>query len=337
MISPGIPEQSFAFQYWWVLAIIFLLPLLGLLRGRRGAHSAVSFSSLYILRRLGSRVKSRAGGYTFPLLLLVTLALALLALARPQHVRKYKMVKESGIEMILAIDVSRSMTVQDMVLANSQVDRLTAAKSVIRSFVRRRPMDRIGLIAFAGKPYVASPITLDHGWVQNSLNRVRVGLVQDGTAIGSAIASAAKRLDRRESRSKVIVLLTDGANNAGNLDPVTAAELAHTLGVKIYTIAVGTPGEHTIPTGNGPMLLHQEFDEDKLKAIAAAADGESYLAEDTERLEHIFARIDALETTEREARVRVDPTEFFPIVLIVLIAFAIFRMIANETFLRRNP
>ncbi len=330
-------DNSFAFQHWWILPIILLLPILGILRGRRGAHSAIEFGSLHVLKRLGKVSKTRFGGFKFPLMLILILAIGLLALARPQFLRKYKLVKESGIEMILAIDVSRSMLVQDMMLANTRVDRLTAARAVIRSFVRRRPMDRIGLVAFAGRPYLASPITLDHEWVQKSLGRVRVGLVEDGTAIGSAIAASARRLDRRESKSKVVVLLTDGSNNAGNLAPVTAAELAHTLGVKIYSIAVGTPGQHTIPTPNGPQALRQEFDRETLQKIADAAGGKFFMAEDTENLEQIFTYIDQLETTEREAKVRIDPTDFFQAFLAVMIVLAIFRLVAHETFLRSYP
>lgn len=330
-------DQSFAFQYWWLLPLILLLPLLAILRGKRGTHSAISFGSLHILKRLGPSAKTKVGGFKLPILLMLTLALGLVALARPQFIRKYKVVKESGIEMILAIDVSRSMLVQDMMLANTRVDRLTAARAVIRNFVRRRPMDRIGLVAFAGRPYLASPITLDHEWVQKSLGRVRVGLVEDGTAIGSAIAASARRLDKREAKSKVVVLLTDGSNNAGNLAPVTAAELANTLGVKIYSIAVGTPGQHTIPTPNGPQALRQEFDRDTLQKIADAAGGKFFMAEDTENLEQIFTFIDQLETTEREARVRIDPTDFFQIFLALMIFTAIFRLIANETFLRTYP
>lgn len=317
--------------------MVVIIAALGLLGGKRGGNSVIQFSSLYILSRLGRRVSTRAGGYRFPFLLGLVLLLGFIALARPQSLRTSKLVKESGIEMILAIDVSRSMLVKDMVLLNTPVNRLTAAKSVIRNFVRGRPMDRIGLVAFAGRPYLASPITLDHAWIQDSLDNVKVGLVEDGTAIGSAIAASAKRLDRREAKSKVIVLLTDGANNSGNLSPITAAELANTLGVKIYTIAVGTPGRHTIPTANGPMPLDQEFDPETLQAIAQMAGGRYFRAEGTQNLEQIFAEIDTLEKTEREARVRVEPTDFFPVAVSMMFMLAVFRMVANETFLRRYP
>lgn len=331
------PEQSFGFQYSWVLLLLALIPLFGLFRGRSGGGASVTFSSLHILNRLGRQSRPRWGGFGFPVVLALILSLGLIALARPQLLHKYKVVKESGVELIVAIDVSRSMLVEDIPYNGGLVNRLTAARAVIRNFLRRRPMDRIGLVAFAGRPYLVSPITLDHEWLQDSLSRITIGLVEDGTAIGSAIAASAKRLDKREAKSKVIVLLTDGANNSGNLAPVTAAELANQLGIKIHTIAVGTPGRHTIPTSSGPLSLNQEFDLDTLRAISNAAGGESFMAQDIENLEKIFDYIDSLETTERAARVRIDPTDLFPPLLVVMILLGLFRIVAQETWLRRAP
>ncbi len=331
------PEESFGFQYPWVLILLAFLPLLGLLRGRAGGGASVTFSSLHILNRLGKQTRPRWAGFGYPVLLGVLLAFGIVALARPQHLEKYKVVKESGVELIVAIDVSRSMLVEDIPYNGQLVNRLTAARAVIRNFLRRRPMDRIGLVAFAGRPYLVSPITLDHEWLQDSLSRITIGLVEDGTAIGSAIAASAKRLDKRESKSKVIVLLTDGANNSGNLAPITAAELAHQLGIKIHTIAVGTPGRHTIPTSGGPLTLNQEFDLDTLRGISKAAGGESFMAQDIENLEKIFDYIDSLETTERAARVRIDPTDMYPPLVVLMIALGLIRTISRETWLRRSP
>lgn len=338
-LAPGF---NFAYLSWdtawyWVAAVAGILLLSFFLRGRQGGHPAIEFSSPFLLKRMTSNVKSRVGGFAFPIMFTLILLIALVSLMRPQMERRYETRKESGIEMIVALDVSRSMLVEDMFLAGEQVNRQTAAKSVIRDFIRKRPMDRIGLVAFAGKPYLASPITLDHNWLRMRLDGVRIGIVEDGTAIGSAIASSARRLDKRESKSKVVVLLTDGANNAGNLQPKMAAELAHTLGVRIYTIAVGTPGEHTIPTTEGPIQLNQEFDQDTLKAIAEAADGQHFVAEDTGNLKNIFDHIDSLERTEREARVRVEPKDWFTLLLLTAVILMVIRMVAAETFMKRAP
>ncbi|MBU6300253.1 MAG: VWA domain-containing protein [Verrucomicrobia bacterium] len=331
------PEQSFGFQYPWVLVLLAVLPLLGMLGGRAGADSAVTFSSLHLLNRLGRQPRPRWGGFSYPVILGLLLALGIFALARPQHLNTYKVVKESGVELIVAIDVSRSMLVEDIPYEGKMVNRLTASRAVIRNFLKRRPMDRIGLVAFAGRPYLVSPITLDHEWLQDSLSRITIGLVEDGTAIGSVIAASAKRLDKRDARSKVIVLLTDGANNSGNLAPVTAAELANQLGIKIHTIAVGTPGRHTIPTSSGPLSLNQEFDLETLQGIAKAAGGESFMAQDLENLERIFGYIDSLETTERTARTRVDPTDLFAPLVVLMFALALLRAIGQETWWRRSP
>lgn len=338
-LAPGF---NFAYLSWdtmwyWIGAAILILALGFFLRGRYGGHPAVEFSSPFLLRRKNTKVRALIGGFDFPIIFTIVMMLCLVGLMRPQMERRYETRKESGIEMIVAIDVSRSMLVEDMVFTGEQVNRLTAAKSVIRDFIRKRPMDRIGLIAFAGKPYLASPITLDHSWLRMRLDGVRIGLVRDGTAIGSAIAASARRLDKRESKSKVVVLLTDGANNAGKLQPELAAELAHKLGVRIYTIAVGTPGQHTIPTTEGPLPLNQEFDEETLKAIAEKADGEHFMAEDTENLKEIFAHIDSLEKTEREARVRVEPKDWFVWLVLAAVVLMVIRMVAAETFLKRVP
>lgn len=331
------PEQSFGFQHPWVLILLASLPLLGLLRGRPGGGASVTFSSLHILNRLGKQTRPRWAGFNYPIILGLLLALGIVALARPQHLNKHKVVKESGVELIIAMDVSRSMLVEDIPYNGQLVNRLTAARAVIRNFLRRRPMDRIGLVAFAGRPYLVSPITLDHDWLLDSLSRTTIGLVEDGTAIGSAIAASAKRLDKREAKSKVIVVLTDGANNSGNLAPITAAELANQLGIKIHTIAVGTPGRSALPTTGGPITLNQEFDLDTLRGIAKAAGGESFMAQDLENLERIFDYIDSLETTERVARVRVDPTDMFPPLVVIMIALGLIRTISQETWLRRSP
>lgn len=330
-------EQSFRFLHGWALWLLLLVPLVALLRGQRGAWSSVQFSSLHVLQALGRKVRSRPGGFGAPILLMLVLGLGVLALARPQQVRKYRIVKESGIEMIIAMDVSRSMQAKDMLVDGAEANRLHAARSVIQGFVRGRPMDRIGLVAFAGRPYLACPLTLDHKWLEESLARVRIGQVEDGTAIGSAIAAAAHRLDRRDAKSKVVVLLTDGANNAGKIAPVTAAELAGKLGVKVYAIAAGTPGSHTIPVNGGTMTLDQQFDLETLEKVASVSGGAHFLAQDTGSLEKIFAHIDALETTEREARVRTEPEEWFPPILALAAILGICRLIAEQTVLKQYP
>ena len=331
-------ESSFSLAYPYALLLLLLIPLLALLKGKSGQDGAITFSSLHILRRLGKQARARAGGFRLVSLFLSMIA-AILALSRPQVVNRSETVTDSGIELILAIDVSRSMQAEDFRIERNRANRLQAAKKVTRDFIRGRQTDRIGIIAFAGRPYLASPLTLSKTWLEGpyGLGRVRIGLVEDGTAIGSAIAAAAKRLDRRESKSKVIVLLTDGKNNSGKLNPVEAAKLAKTLGIKIYTIAVGTYGDHVVQTPRGPARLHQEYDEDTLKSIASIAEGRFFRAQDTSSLQKIFDEIDRMEKTEVKRRVTVEAKEWFVWPAFAALVFGLITLIGGETFWKRFP
>ena len=333
-----LADTTFRLSAPWALALLLLLPLLALLKGRSGRQSAVIFSSLHILNRLGPVAKGRSGGFRLVFLFLC-LACLIGALARPQWVNRSEIVSESGVELILAIDVSRSMQVEDFKIEGSRANRLQAAKKVTRDFIKGRTTDRIDILAFAGRPYLASPLTLSKEWLEgpNGLGRVKIGLVEDGTAIGSAIAAAAKRLDKRESKSKVIVLLTDGVNNAGALPPIEAAKLAKTLGIRVYTIAVGTYGDYVVQTPVGPQKLRQEFDEKTLKEIATIANGEYFRAQDTSGLERIFELIDEMEKTEINRSTRIETDELFHWFAIAGLGFGFITMMGDQTFWRRLP
>ena len=331
-------ETTFQLAYPWALALLALIPLLALLKSRSGNQGAVLFSSLHILNRLGTIARGRAGGFRLASLFLSLICL-ILALTRPQWINRTELVAESGIELILAIDVSRSMQVEDFRIEGSRANRLQAAKKVTRDFIRGRTTDRIGILAFAGRPYLASPLTLSKAWLEGEqgLGRVQIGMVEDGTAIGSALAAAAKRLDKRPSKSKVIVLLTDGVNNAGKLSPLEAAKLAHTLGIRVYTIAVGTYGDYVVQTPAGPQRLTQEFDEETLKEIARIADGEYFRAQDTSGLEKIFGLIDEMEKTETKRQTRIEASELFQWFAIAGLCFCLLTLVGDDTFWRRFP
>jgi Ca-activated chloride channel family protein len=331
-------ETTFQLAYPWVLSLLALIPLLALLKSRSGNQGAVLFSSLHILNRLGPIARGRAGGFRLASLFLSLICL-ILALTRPQWINRTELVSESGIELILAIDVSRSMQVEDFRIEGSRANRLQAAKKVTRDFIRGRTTDRIGILAFAGRPYLASPLTLSKAWLEGEqgLGRVQIGMVEDGTAIGSALAAAAKRLDKRPSKSKVIVLLTDGVNNAGKLSPLEAAKLARTLGIRVYTIAVGTYGDYVVQTPVGPQRLTQEFDEETLKEIARIADGEYFRAQDTSGLERIFGLIDEMEKTEIKRQTRIEASELFQWLAIAGLGFGLLTLVGDDTFWRRYP
>ena len=214
--------KGFSFAHPWFLLGLLLLPFLSLLKGRFAGMPSLSFSSLSLLGNRGSRTRSRWGAFSASLFYLA-IALLIIALARPQFGETIEHVRASGVDIMLVLDVSGSMSTEDYTIGNQAASRLEAVKQVTEQFIEARPNDRIGIIAFAGRPYLVSPITLDHQWLIDNLNRVQLGLVEDGTAIGSALASAAARLKNREAKTKLIVLLTDGANNAGKIMPLTAA------------------------------------------------------------------------------------------------------------------
>src|SRR6478735_1336675 len=240
-----------AFQFaspWWLLGLVAVALVGWMIGGRKGA-AAVRFSSLEGLRAVGRPARGGHGGFRY-LGWLLALALFFVALARPRLGNTQDITESSGVDIVMALDVSSSMLAEDFTIGESRSNRLDAVKDVTRRFIDGRPNDRIGIVAFAGLPYLVSPLTLDHAWLEKNLQRLRIGLVQDGTAIAAAIGSAANRLKHRESKSKIMILLTDGDETVqSSLTPATAAEAAKTLGIKIYTIAAGTRGMAPFPAG----------------------------------------------------------------------------------------
>jgi Ca-activated chloride channel family protein len=283
-------------QWLWLLA---LLPLVLLWRGRRGAVAAIEYPNVSLARQVARETRSRAGRWVWMLPLLAA-TLMILGLARPQLGHSRTEVQASGIDIMLALDVSGSMQALDFKVDGKPVNRVDVVKSVVSKFIDERPNDRIGLISFASAPYIVSPLTLDHDWLQQNLERVQVGTVEDGTAIGSAIAASVNRLRGTPAKSKVVVLLTDGMNNCGKISPLAAAEAAKALGVKVYTIGAGVRGDAPIPVkdklGNTQIVMAKvDVDEDTLQKIATETSAKFYRATDTDSLKNIYADINTLE------------------------------------------
>lgn len=302
-------------QPGWLLLLLPAFLLLALRRGR-GAEAAVMFPNLSVLVSLGKRVRHTAGGFGLPLAFLALIA-AIVSMARPVWRNEFQSRTASGIDIMIALDVSLSMDIDDFVDQGERAKRIDVAKAVVDDFISRRPDDRMGLVAFAGRPRDASPITLDHKWLRSALGEVRLndqmnrGTVQEqGTAIGSALAAAASRLDSREAKSKVIVLITDGASNSGKIAPIEAAEYAKTLGIKIYTIAIGTKDGRV--NRNIMRFPYQEFDLPTLRKIASLTGAEHYWAQDLESLKRTFTTIDQLEKTDAKSYTVIEDTELFP-------------------------
>jgi Ca-activated chloride channel family protein len=333
---PFLKDFIWAEPVWlWTL---LLLPVLAWWRSRPGSAPAVLFPTAFLFHQPGFKARSRRGGFVFGLVLL-SLASAIVALARPQMVISHDEDNTEGIAICLTVDVSLSMLIEDFYIDGRPVNRLIAAKRVMRDFIRGRKSDRIGIVAFAGAPYQPCPLTLDHEWLEANLDRVQTGVMEDGTAIGSGIAAASRRLDKESVPSKVIILLTDGANNSGKLNPQDAAKLAATLGQKIYTIAIGTPGVHMIPLPNGRVITsgRQEFDEATLMEVASIGGGQFYMAQDLNALQEIFSTIDQLERTEIKRRSIVETREMFFFPLLAAAALLALALTLRLTVLNAAP
>ncbi|MEE4243397.1 MAG: VWA domain-containing protein [Desulfopila sp.] len=322
------------FFYPQILWLLTLLPLLMLLKGRRGSAPALLFSSTSIVRVLAEGKKIRAGNIAATLKL-AAMALLIVALARPQLGNTTTEINASGIDIMLAVDISSSMKAMDFTLAGQSVNRLDVVKNVLASFIDARPNDRIGLLAFAARPYLVSPLTLDHDWLHKRLESLSIGMIEDGTAIGSAIGSGANRLREQNSKSQIIILLTDGVNNSGRVPPLIAAEAAEISKIKIYTIGAGSRGlaPYPIMEHGRPRLVRAkvDIDEDTLRKIADRTGGLYFRATDTRSLTQIYEEINTMETTTRSITKFENYRELFPYCLAV-----VFMLLTLSFFVQRR-
>lgn len=329
----------FAQPYW--LWLLLLLPVLAWLKGKHGRRAAFLYSSVGLVKEIGNLSPSLAGKI-LPLLRWLTLACLVVGLARPQWTESDTTVHASGIDIVVALDLSGSMESEDFELNHQRVNRLTTAKDVLKKFIERRPNDRIGLVAFAGLAYIAAPLTLDHSFLLQNLDRLTLHSIEDGTAIGSALSASVNRLRDLKSKSKIVILMTDGQNNMGKIPPLTAAEAAHALGVKVYTIGVGTHGMAPFPRLNmfgqkTYVSVPVDIDEDTLKEIAKMTGGKYFRADSTDTLRSIYAAIDQLEKTEVEVKKFVQYLELFPWAVVAGLSLLLLEIILNHTLWRRLP
>jgi Ca-activated chloride channel homolog len=326
-------------EWFWLLA---LLPLVILWQGRRGPIAAIEYSDVSLARDIARSSRSRIGWWAW-LLPLVACILMIVGLARPQRANSRTEVTANGIDIVLGLDVSGSMQALDFQINHQRINRIEVVKSVVSKFIDERSDDRIGLIAFAGAPYLVSPITLDHDWLQQNLERVTTAAAaDDGTAIGSAIAASVNRLRATPAKSKVIILLTDGVNNTGKISPLAAAEAARALGVKIYTIGVGARGEAPIPVRDAAGYLHLimakvDVDEKTLQAVAQETGGRFYRATDTDSLQKIYEEINRFEKSAQTVQKFEHTEELYPWALIPSLAILGLGLGLQQTRLRRLP
>jgi Ca-activated chloride channel family protein len=332
---------SFQFLHPQLLFLLGLLPVLAIWKGLSGSPVAVRMPSTDDAIRVGARPRSRIGAW-IAFLGLFALALFVVALARPRLGRGTAEIEASGIDIILALDVSGSMEALDFKLMGQPANRLEVVKNVVAKFVGQRPNDKLGMLAFAGRPYLVSPLTLDHEFLAKRLADLKMGQVEDGTAIGSAIASAVSHLRDSSAKSRVIILLTDGMNNAGAVNPLTAAEAAKALSMKIYTIGAGTRGDAPFPVRDAFGRTHLqtmkvEIDEDMLREVATATGGQSFRATDTNSLEKIYESINQLETTTRKLKQYQQYDELYLWFLVPGIGVLLLEWLLLQTRFRRLP
>jgi Ca-activated chloride channel family protein len=285
---------------WFLLLALAILPMLWrYLRPRRRTH--LRFSSVQLLKSAGRSRWSWLRHAPFAARCLAVLALAV-ALARPQGGPDRDKKSSEGLDIVLILDTSRSMEARDFAIGSDRPSRLAVVKRVIEDFVTERPSDRIGMVVFGTEAFTQAPLTLDHGILLRFLDRVQIGMAGDATAIGDGLATAVNRLKDIEAKSRVAILLTDGGNTAGRVDPLAAAEAAKAKGVKVYTIGVGSKGHVPVEVNGQVQSQKVDVDLELLKQISDATGGQAFMATDTESLVKIYATIDKLEKT----RLKID-------------------------------
>lgn len=303
--------------------------------------SALRFSSEIFLKAGKPTFKTVCSRYLWLLRLLVLVFLAL-ALARFRSPVEGSKVQTEGIDIMLVLDTSTTMLAEDFSLRGKRVNRLAAVKDAVENFIKARKNDRMGIVAFAARPYTVSPLTLDHGWLLANLDRVRIGMIEDGTAIGSALSAALKKLKDSKAKSRIAVLLTDGMNNAGNISPRLAAQAAKALGVKVYAIGAGTKGAAPFPMQDmfGNIIYRQvkiDVDEEVLKEIASETGGKYFRATDSGSLKAVYSEIDRMEKSTIEEEGYEEYHEFFTFFAGLAIALLLIEVLLSNTVLRRIP
>lgn len=322
--------------YFFLLALIPLLILWNIFLTRRGKRF-IFFSSRRIIGNTDHTLKTFFIKNLF-YFKLAAFALFILALTRPQILNYSDKESRKGIDILIALDISGSMAAEDFQPRN----RLTVAKEVISDFIKKRSNDRLGLVTFAGQCYTRCPLTVDYDILRFFLNQSNIGDIEDGTALGVALATSVNRIRHSKSKTKIIILLTDGVNNRGEIDPKDAAQIAKDFNVKVYTIGVGTRGQAPYPVpdefGNiQHVMLEVQIDEDLLKYIANTTGGLYFRATDREQLQNIFKEIDRWEKTEISSR-RISHARdlyFYPLLLGFIILLA--AEFLKRTFLRTLP
>ena len=330
------------FAHPWLLLLLLLLPLAAWLKGRRGSSPAFVYSSVKLVAGLAGARRSRAGNFLAALRWLA-LALLIVALAQPRFAKSTTEVKASGVDIVVALDMSGSMISEDFEVRGERVNRFNMARSVLKKFIDQRPNDRIGLVLFASQAFIGTPLTLDHDFLQENLDRLEIGAIeQNSTAIGDGLGTAINRLRDLKAKSKIVILMTDGQNNSGKLDPLLAAEAAAAMKVKVYTVGIGEQGTAPMPVFMGGQKVGYQnvpvdVDETTLQKIAAKTGGKYYRADNAEKFQQIYAEIDKLEKTDATVKKYTQFDELFPWFVAGGLALLLLELGLSQTILRRLP
>ncbi|MFH1196177.1 MAG: VWA domain-containing protein [bacterium] len=325
------------FAYPIILYFLLLIPLLVFLYWKKNKtiHPDLTFASLEIFKEIKPTLRERFRHIPFALRMLA-IALLIIALARPQTFSTGENVYTEGIDIAMLLDISGSMLAEDF-----KPNRLEAAKDVIDDFIKGRISDKIGLVVFAGESFTQCPLTIDYSVLRNLLGDIKSGMIEDGTAIGTAIANGVNRLKDSKAKSKTIILLTDGVNNSGEVDPISAAQIAAQFDIRIYAIGVGTIGEapypFQTPFGRRYQMVPVEIDEPTLKKIAEITKGKYFRATNNQKLEDIYSEIDQMEKTRVEVTSFRKAKELFYNWALAGLILLLIELILNRTVLRRLP
>lgn len=319
----------------YLLLLLLCIPIIFWYIKKRQSQASLQISSHQHLAQFSKSIKVRLLHILF-VFRLMAMVLIIIALARPQASNSWRTQNTEGIDIMMALDISGTMLAEDL-----KPNRLEAAKTVASEFILSRPNDNIGLVVFSGESFTQCPLTIDHAVLVNLFNGVKYGLIEDGTAIGLGLANAVNRIKESKAKSKVIILLTDGSNNRGDIAPITAAEIARTFGIRVYAIGVGSHGIVNIPVptpmGTQYQRMQSEFDEESLKEIARVTGGKYFRATNNATLRTIYQEIDRLEKTKINVQAFSKKEEQFFIFAFVALMLLIVEMILRYTLLRKIP
>lgn len=325
------------FLYPWVLFFLLLVPVLTFIYfyRLRKKQASIKISDSKIFSQAGSSFRTRLFHLPF-ILKMLSLILLIIALARPQSYSTGTNVNTEGIDIAIVLDISGSMLAEDF-----KPNRLEAAKRITDKFIEGRISDRIGLVIFSRVAFTQCPLTIDYSVLRNLLKDIRSGMLEDGTAIGNAIANGVNRLKNSDSKSKVMILLTDGVNNAGEIDPLSASEIAKAYGIRIYSIGVGTRGEAPYPVqtpfGIRYQMVPVEIDEVLLKKISENTGGQYFRATNNKALEEIYKKIDSMEKSKVEITSYRTAAELYSYLMLPAIILFLLDFILGRTIFRKLP